>query len=176
MSFVPSTTVKNGITLKLSNVNWQVQSTDLVDDVLVPASYVAVATYTGTAWYQAATGYITTADYVGTVTSAGVRSITYTLTYTGTPIPGESPIPKEVPKEEQTQNPEPLPSEAEALTAAREFPSEQENLPVWVWITGGALALLALTSCVVLIIVLRKRGTHEGRYYETEDMNYEERN
>lgn len=57
MSYVPATTVKNGVTLSLSNVDWQVIGTDLVGDVLAPSSYQAVATYTGKSYYSAATGY-----------------------------------------------------------------------------------------------------------------------
>ena len=78
MSYVPSTTVKNGRTLNLANVEWQVTGTDLVGEALVPSSYQAVATY------QAATGYVTTAEYTGEVTHEGVESITYVLTYLGT--------------------------------------------------------------------------------------------
>lgn len=39
MSYVPSTTVKNGRTLNLVNVEWQVTGTDLVGEALVPSSY-----------------------------------------------------------------------------------------------------------------------------------------
>lgn len=56
MSYVPSTTVKNGRTLNLVNVEWQVTGTDLVGEALVPSSYQAVATYSAKATYQAATG------------------------------------------------------------------------------------------------------------------------
>ena len=87
MSYVPATTVKNGVTLNLSNVDWQVIGTELVGDALTPSSYQAVATYTGKSYYSAATGYITTVDYVGEVTRDGVESVTYELTYLGTEAP-----------------------------------------------------------------------------------------
>lgn len=83
MSYVPATTVKNGVTLTLANVEWQVTGTDLVGDALAPTSYQAVATYTGKSNYRTATGYITTADYAGEVTHSGVESVTYRLTYLG---------------------------------------------------------------------------------------------
>ena len=86
MSYVPSTTVKNGRTLSLANVEWQVTGTDLVGEALVPSSYQAVATYSAKATYQAATGYVTTAEYTGEVTHEGVESITYVLTYLGTKV------------------------------------------------------------------------------------------
>lgn len=86
MSYVPSTTVKNGRTLSLADVEWQVTGTDLVGETLVPSSYQAVATYSARVPYQAATGYITTAEYTGEITREGVESITYVLTYLGTKV------------------------------------------------------------------------------------------
>lgn len=89
MSYVPATTVKNGITLSLVNVDWQVTGTDLVGEALVPSRYQAVATYSATTSYQAATGYVTTAQYTGEVTASGIEQITYTVVYTGTEIVSE---------------------------------------------------------------------------------------
>lgn len=84
MSYVPATTAKNGITLKLSGVEWQVMGTDLVGDALIPSSYQAVATYSGKSYYKAATGYVTTVDYVGEISRDDVESITYQVKYLGT--------------------------------------------------------------------------------------------
>ena len=84
MSYVPATAVKDGRTLNLSNVEWQVTGTELVGEALMPSSYQAVATYSGKAYYSAATGYITTAAYVGEISREGVESVTYQLTYLGT--------------------------------------------------------------------------------------------
>ena len=84
MSYVPATTVKNGVTLNLSGVDWQVTGTDLVGDALSPSSYQAVATYSGKSYYKAATGYVTTADYVGEIARDGVESVTYKVMYLGT--------------------------------------------------------------------------------------------
>ena len=84
MSYVPATTVKDGRTLSLANVEWQVTGTDLVGEALMPSQYQAVATYSAKASYQAATGYVTTAEYIGDVTHEGVESVTYVLTYIGT--------------------------------------------------------------------------------------------
>ena len=74
MSYVPATTVKDGVTLNLSNVDWQVIGTDLVGDALAPASYQAVATYSGKSYHKVATGYVTSADYVGEITRSDVES------------------------------------------------------------------------------------------------------
>ncbi len=97
MSYVPATTVKDGRTLSLVNVEWQVIGTDLVGEVLAPSSYQAVATYSASTSYQVATGYVTTAEYKGTVTASGVDNITYTVVYVGTEIVPETPQPTEQP-------------------------------------------------------------------------------
>lgn len=52
MAYVPDTTTKNGVTVQLQSVDWQVQGTSLVDDILMPAQYKAVATYAGRASYR----------------------------------------------------------------------------------------------------------------------------
>ena len=89
-SFVPTTTVKNGSTLTLSDISWMVTGTGLADDTLVPTSYTATATYTATGSRSVATGYVTTARYTGEVIVEGIRSIAYTVTYLGTPV--ETPV------------------------------------------------------------------------------------
>ena len=86
MSYIPATTVKNGKTLKLSNVDWQVTGTAVVGEELVPAEYQAVATYSASSSYQVATGYVTTAEYIGEVISSGVENITYVVVYSGSEI------------------------------------------------------------------------------------------
>lgn len=86
MSYIPATTVKNGKTLSLANVDWQVTGTALVGESLVPSQYQAVATYSASSSYQAATGYVTTAEYHGEVVSEGIESITYTVVFTGEAI------------------------------------------------------------------------------------------
>ena len=83
MSYVPATTVKDGRTLNLAHVEWQVTGTDVVGETLMPSSYQAIATYSSKASYNAATGYITTAEYIGDITHEGIESITYVLTYLG---------------------------------------------------------------------------------------------
>lgn len=93
-SYIDKTVVKDGRTLSLSNISWSVESTTLVGDELMPATYSAVATYSGTAYSKTATGYITTADYVGTISVSGISSIKYTVTYIGTPIVAEPESPQ----------------------------------------------------------------------------------
>ena len=86
LSYIDKTVVKGDGRTKSIHVTWSVESTALVGDELVPATYSAVATYSGTAYSKTATGYITTADYIGTVSASGVSSIKYTVTYLGTAI------------------------------------------------------------------------------------------
>ena len=88
MSYVPATTVKDGVTLKLSNVDWQIIGTDVVGDSLAPTTYQAVATYTGTGYRKVPTGYTSTAEYRGEVSYDRVESITYKVTYLGEEVTG----------------------------------------------------------------------------------------
>ena len=89
MSYVPATTVKNGKTLPLVNVEWQITGTDLVGETLLPSRYQAIATYSASSSYQAATGYVTMAEYTGEVTASGIDHVTYTVVYTGSKITPE---------------------------------------------------------------------------------------
>lgn len=93
MSYVPATTVKDGVTLNLSNVDWQIIGTDLVGDTLSPASYQAVATYSGQGYSKVATGYVTSADYTGEITRNNVESVTYKVTYLGSEVSISSILP-----------------------------------------------------------------------------------
>lgn len=93
MSYVPATTVKDGVTLNLSNVEWQIIGTDLVGDTLSPASYQAVATYSGQSYSSVATGYVTSADYTGEITRSDVESVTYKVTYLGSEMGISSLLP-----------------------------------------------------------------------------------
>ncbi|MEY8318851.1 hypothetical protein AALB19_16275 [Oscillospiraceae bacterium 50-58] len=94
MSYVPATTVKDGVTLSLSGVDWQVIGTDLVGDALAPASYQAVATYSGKSYHRVATGYVTSANYVGEVSRNDVESVTYKVTYLGTESDNSTHVPE----------------------------------------------------------------------------------
>lgn len=131
MSYVPATTVKNGVTLSLSGVDWQVVGTDLVGETLAPASYQAVATYSGKSYYKAATGYVTTADYVGEISQDGVESVTYKVMYLGT--------------------------EGGKLEAAAEHMGEDGNklLRYMPYVIGG-LGLLALIVLAVMLVRSRR--------------------
>lgn len=175
MSYVPSTTVKDGLTLALSSVDWQVQSTVLVDDLLVPATYKAVAVYSGKAYYYADTSYVSTAEYKGTVTCDQIRDITYTVTYVGTPVRAaatpavtDRPIEQTVPSEK--------PAEDTVRSSALQ---EAAGSRVWIYVGAGVLLLALIGGGIVLAVraANKKKGKHEYPYgdYGTEE-DYEERN
>lgn len=144
MSYVPATTVKDGVTLSLSGVDWQVTGTDLVGDALAPASYQAVATYSGKSYYKAATGYVTTADYTGEISRDGVESVTYKVMYLG---------------------------EKGGLI---EVPAKHigNTLPGWVPYVIGGLGLLAVV--ILAVMLLRSRSEMRALREDAPDEHDEE--
>lgn len=91
-AYVPTTVVKNGTTLSLTNITWSTTGTGLYGDTLLPTSYTATATYSTAGSRQVATGYVTTANYTGEITAEGVQSVRYTVTYLGEPISNPEPV------------------------------------------------------------------------------------
>ena len=181
MSYVPSTTVKDGLTLALSSVDWQVQGTVLVDDLLVPATYKAVAVYSGKAYYYADTSYVSTAEYKGTVSCEGIKDITYTVTYVGAPVrPAATPQVTETPaiidRSAEQQEPGTNPAVETSTGAALQAAAKSS---VWIYVGAGALLLALLGGGIVLAVraANKKKGKHEYPYgdYGTEE-DYEERN
>lgn len=150
MSYVPATTTKNGVTLNLSNVEWQVIGADVVGDVMAPCSYQAVATYSGKSYYKAATGYVTTANYVGEVTHEGVESITYQVTYLGEEY---EPEPSHAPEEGQPN----------LLQRVVSSPNFLRN------VLGGAGVITAVVLTVLLILSRREVKSLRSEDGETDD-------
>ena len=145
MAYVPATTVKDGKTIQLESVDWQVQGTALVDDVLVPSSYVAVATYAGKASYSTPIGYITTADYVGTVSCEEVKDITYTVLYVG----AEGSL---------TDEDAPVRSQPSALDVVAANKTQ--------FIIGGGIALLLIGVGAYLLLRARRQGIAVDAEYD----------
>ena len=161
MSYVPATTVKDGVTLSLDGVDWQITGTDLVGEVLSPSSWQAVATYSGKAYYKAADGYITTAEYVGEITRSGVESITYTLTYLGAEY-----VPTPADETDAAGG-----HDGDMLTSASDLLSN-----VWPFAVGGAgLAAAAVLGALLLRSRRQVKALQEGQedteddFEETED-------
>ena len=150
MSYVPATTTKNGVTLNLSNVEWQVIGADVVGDVMAPCSYQAVATYSGKSYYKAATGYVTTANYVGEVTHEGVESVTFQVTYLGEEY---EPEPSHAPEEGQPN----------LLQRVVSSPNFLRN------VLGGAGVITAVVLTVLLILSRRGGKSLRSEDGETDD-------
>lgn len=144
MAYVAETTTKDGKTLPLVGVDWQVQATTLVDDVLVPSKYMAVATYADKTSYSAATGYITTAEYKGDVRCYEVADVTYIVTYTGTS--------------------EKLPVYTTFGSIERSTPDTDSGAaaPSRLMIIGGVLVLAVITGSTVHAIQRKKKEDKEN--------------
>ena len=140
MSYIPSTTVKDGKTLPLVNVEWAIQGSALVDDVLVPSTYKAIATYADKAYYSAATGYVTTAEYTGTVSCEEISSITYTVTYVGEEIK---------PVEEITRETELIADATEDERTVAEMSTN--NTCVWLYVIAGLLIVLLVVAAIYFL-------------------------
>lgn len=150
MSYVPGTAVKDGKTLPLVNVEWQIQGSGLVDDVLVPTVYKAIATYSNKAYYSAATGYVTTASYIGTVSCKELASITYTVTYVG----------HETQPAENTSEADQLQSRGTVGVGRAAEVNSLTATGAWLYVAAG---LLIVALAAAAIYFLRYRKSKNGR-------------
>ena len=169
MSYVPSTTVKDGVTIPLSSVDWQVQSTVLVGDLLVPATYKAVAYYSGKAYYSAATGYISTAEYKGTVSCSEVKDITYTVTYVGTPIAAPIEI-----NAETGDGPDAEPQQTDRTLARIADRSADPGSRTILFVIGGVLLFALLSGGVGIALHHLKKRRERTQYEEGSSDEYED--
>ena len=151
MSYVPATAVKDGVTLNLTGVDWQIIGTDVVGSSLAPTTYQAVASYSGKSYYKAATGYMTTANYVGEVSHDGVESITYQVTYIGEEIAGDA---------SRVLEDGDIPAAAGPRSALKET-----VIPALPYVTGG----LAVTAIIALAIMLMRSRRELRLLQEPED-------
>ena len=86
LAAIPKTVVKNGVTLSLQDVDWQVTGGESMGYSTVPVEYTAVAQYTAAASGTKATGYTATASYSGEVEKETLGKNTYTIVYEGEQI------------------------------------------------------------------------------------------
>ncbi len=91
MAAVPKTVTKNGVTLQLENVEWQITRTDPTDGGLVPTLYTAVASYSGSGRGSKVSGCMATVNYTGEVEKVTPGKVQYTLVYRGVEIVPEAP-------------------------------------------------------------------------------------
>lgn len=141
MSYVPATTVKDGVTLKLSDVDWQIIGTDVAGDSMAPTTYQAVATYMGTGYRKVPTGYTSTAEYFGEISYSRVESITYKVTYLGEEVSGQSG-----PAHDSTD---------EAAVSDRKSSVKEAAIPALPYVTGG-LAVVAIIALAVMLMRSRR--------------------
>lgn len=80
LAYIPKTAEKNGVTLKLADVEWTPMASG-ADNSEVPSLFSALATYTGTAWGSKADGYTVTADYTGEVSRVAEGQVLYSIVY-----------------------------------------------------------------------------------------------
>ncbi len=78
--YVPKTAEKNGVTLKLSHVNWTPMAS-AADNSSVPSLFKATAEYSGTAWGSKEDGYLVTASYTGEVSRTTQGNVIYSIIY-----------------------------------------------------------------------------------------------
>ena len=145
MSYVPSTSVKDGVTLKLSNVDWQIIGTDVAGDSLAPTTYQAVATYTGTGYRKVATGYTSIGEYFGEISYSRVESITYKVTYLG----------KEVTEVDAATGITSVDNPAAASHGSTAKNTVAAAAAITPYLTGG-LCVLAIVTLTVLLVRSRR--------------------
>jgi hypothetical protein len=104
-SNIPKSTVKNGVTLSLKNIDWSIQESQTVDYDVIPTKYKAVANYAGSYSKKVPTGYVSTVEYKGDVTKTETEKVIYTITYIGTEIPKPTPEPTPEPVVPQNETP-----------------------------------------------------------------------
>lgn len=97
LEFIPKTTTEDGRTLHFTDVQWQTDNTQNVDDDPIGDRFTAVVTYTGTASSKNVTGYTVTAQYNGEVEKISLDKVQYIAIFHGTPL---APVAEEVPEEE----------------------------------------------------------------------------
>lgn len=78
--YVPKTAEKNGVTLKLSNVNWTPMAS-ATDNSSVPSLFKATAEYSGTAWGSKDEEFLVTASYTGEVSRTTQGEVVFSIMY-----------------------------------------------------------------------------------------------
>lgn len=81
LDFIPKQTVKNGLTLDLLKVEWQVESTKMIGEYEVANTYTAKCYYATKQRVDYPNTYTVTAEYLGTATKTEENPITYVIKY-----------------------------------------------------------------------------------------------
>ena len=78
--YIPKTAEKNGVTLKLADVDWTPMASN-ADNGGAPSLFCATALYTGTAYGSKPTGYLVTAAYTGEAVKTTEGEVVYSIVY-----------------------------------------------------------------------------------------------
>ena len=116
LDFIPKQTEKDGLTLDLLNVEWEVETTKMIGEYEVADLYTAKCYYAGKQRVNYPNTYSVTAEYTGTATKEILTPYTYTVKY--------NKVEEEIPTEE----------DAEAKRRAEE---EAEEAAILAGLTGG---------------------------------------
>ena len=81
LDFIPKQTIKNGLTLDLLNVEWEVESTKMIGKYEVANIYTAKCYYATKQRVDYPNTYTVTAEYFGTATKTEEHQITYVVKY-----------------------------------------------------------------------------------------------
>lgn len=87
LDFIPKQTIKNGFTLDLLNVEWEVENTQMIGNYEVANTYTAKCYYAGKQRINYPNTYTITANYSGTATKTTENPITYNVKYKKVELP-----------------------------------------------------------------------------------------
>lgn len=87
LDFIPKQTIKNGFTLDLLNVEWEVENTQMIGNYEVANTYTAKCYYAGKQRINYPNTYTVTANYLGTATKTKENPITYNVKYKKVELP-----------------------------------------------------------------------------------------
>lgn len=85
-NYIPKTITKDGRTLELESIDWQVMGTTNTDGGLVPNNFKATATYAGSATGSQVSGYVATFQYTGLIEKTTQGKCLYSIVYRGEPV------------------------------------------------------------------------------------------
>lgn len=81
LSFIPKETQKNGLTLNLLNVEWEVETTKEIGSYIVPNTYIGKGYYATKQRIDYPDTYTVTAEYFGTATKVDEKPINIVVEY-----------------------------------------------------------------------------------------------
>lgn len=131
-SYIDKTITKNGATLHLDSIEWEVAGTSPTDTGLVPTLYKGIATYSGRATGSRVSSYTAYITYTGEVSKTTPGMTTYAVIYRGESIP--APVLEEVVEEKLSSL-------------------------LWVWCLIG---VLVIGGVVALYVVRRRQGDYDN--------------